>query len=111
MKHEMKLNNDPFINIKNGTKTIELRLNDEKRKLLKKDDLIEFTNRDTNEKMIVKIKNIYHYSSFDELYKHFDKVSMGYKIDDVADPKDMEMYYSKEEQNKYGVLAIEIKKI
>ncbi len=30
MKHEMKLNNEPFECIKNGTKTIELRLNDEK---------------------------------------------------------------------------------
>ena len=28
--HEMKLNNGPFERIKNGTKTIELRLNDEK---------------------------------------------------------------------------------
>lgn len=111
MKYEMKLNNEPFINIKNGTKTIELRLNDEKRKLLKKDDLIEFTNRDTNEKLMVKIKNIYHYSSFEELYKHFDKVSLGYKENEIANPCDMEMYYSKEEQNKYGVLAIEIEKI
>ena len=41
MKHEMKLNNGPFERIKNGTKTIELRLNDEKRKLLKIKDLIE----------------------------------------------------------------------
>lgn len=35
MKHEIKLNNGPFELIKNGTKTIELRLNDEKRQLLK----------------------------------------------------------------------------
>ena len=51
MKHEMKLNNGPFERIKNGTKTIELRLNDEKRQLLKIKDLIEFTNRTNNEKM------------------------------------------------------------
>ena len=41
MKHKMKLNNGPFERIKNGTKTIELRLNDEKRQLLKIKDLIE----------------------------------------------------------------------
>lgn len=111
MKHEMKLNNGPYVNIKNGTKTIELRLNDEKRQLLKIKDLIEFTNRETLEKMLVEIQNLYHYPSFDELYKHFDKVSMGYRENDVADPKDMEEYYSKEEQEKYGVLGIEIKKI
>ena len=34
MKYNMKLNNEPFNLIKNGTKTVELRLNDEKRKLL-----------------------------------------------------------------------------
>ena len=111
MKYEMKLNNGPFTSIKNGTKTIELRLNDEKRQLLKVKDLIEFTNRETLEKMLVEIQNLYHYPSFEELYKHFDKVSMGYKEDDIADPKDMEGYYSKEEQEKYGVLGIEIKKL
>ena len=111
MKYEMKLNNGPYTNIKNGTKTIELRLNDEKRQLLKVKDLIEFTNRETLEKMLVEIQNLYHYPSFEELYKHFDKVSMGYKEDDIADSKDMEEYYSKEEQGKYGVLGIEIKKL
>ncbi|MBR2712211.1 MAG: ASCH domain-containing protein [Bacilli bacterium] len=111
MKHEMKLNNGPFKNIKNGTKTIELRLNDDKRQLLKIKDLIEFTNRETLEQLLVEIENLYHYPSFEELYKHFDKVAMGYKEDEEADPKDMEEYYSKEEQEKYGVLGIEIKKV
>ena len=46
---------------------------------------------------------------FDELYKHLDKIEMGYTADEVADPKDMETYYSKEEQEKYGVLGIKIK--
>lgn len=108
MKHEMKLNNEPFINIKNGTKTIELRLNDEKRRLLKVNDLIEFTNRETNEKLTVLIKELHHYPSFEELYKHFDKVSLGYKENEIANPIDMEKYYSKEEQEKYGVLGIEV---
>ena len=111
MKHEMKLNNGPFKNIKNGTKTIELRLNDEKRQLLKIKDLIEFTNRETLEQLLVEIENLYHYPSFEELYKHFDKVAMGYKEDEEANPKDMEEHYSKEEQEKYGVLGIEIKKV
>lgn len=111
MRHEMKLNNEPFTNIKNGTKTIELRLNDEKRQLLKVKDLIEFTNRTTLEKILVEIVNLHHYLTFEELYKHFDKVSMGYREDEEAKPEDMEEYYSKEEQEKYGVLGIEIKLI
>ena len=111
MKHEMKLNSVPFKKIKNGTKTVELRLNDEKRQLLKIKDLIEFTNRANNEKMLVEIENLYHYSSFEELYKNFDKVAIGYDEDDIANPKDMEEYYSPEKQSKYGVLGIEIKKM
>lgn len=43
----MRLHNSPFKLIKNGTKTIELRLNDEKRKLIKVGDIIRFTNRVT----------------------------------------------------------------
>ena len=42
--------------------------------------------------------------------KHFDKVSLGYDENEIADPKDMEKYYSKEKQKKYGVLGIKIKK-
>lgn len=36
---------------------------------------------------------------------------LGYKEYEIADFKDMEMYYTKEEQNKYGVVGIENKKI
>ena len=111
MTYKMNLNEKPFNLIKNETKTVELRLNDEKRQLLKIKDLIEFTNRTNNEKMLVEIANLYHYPSFEELYKHFDKVAMGYDEDDIADPKDMEEYYSPEEQSKYGVLGIKIKKM
>lgn len=111
MKHEMKLNNEPFECIKNGTKTIELRLNDEKRKLLTVGDYIEFTNRVTNEKLLVKVIDLFKYNSFEELYKHFNKIEMGYSINEEANPKDMENYYSKEEQEKYGVLGIKIKKL
>ena len=111
MKHEMKLNNEPFECIKNGTKTIELRLNDEKRKLLTVGDYIEFTNRITTEKLLVEVIDLFKYNSFEELYKHFNKIEMGYSINEEANPKDMENYYSKEEQEKYGVLGIKIKKL
>lgn len=96
---------------KKWNKTIELRLNDEKRQLLKINDCIEFTNKTNNEKILVKIENLYHYPFFEKLYKNIDKMAMGYNKDDIADPKDMEKYYYKKEQSKYGVLGIKIKKI
>ena len=111
MTYKMNLNEKPFNLIKNETKTVELRLNDEKRQLLKIKDLIEFTNRDNNEKMIVEIEDLCYYPTFEELYKHFDKVSRGYDENEVANYQDMEEYYSKEEQSKYGVVGIKIKKL
>lgn len=104
MRHRMHLNNDQFNWIKNGTKTLELRLNDEKRQLLKERDLIEFTNRLTKETIVVEVLKLHKYSNFLELYKYLDNISMGYD-------KDMERYYSKEEEDKYGVVGIEIKMI
>ena len=111
MKNEMKLNNGPFNKIKNGTKTVELRLNDEKRQKLNINDNIEFTNIKTSERITVTIKDLHKYQNFEELYKHFDKVSMGYTEDEIANYKDMEEYYSKEEQAKYGVVGIEVEVI
>ena len=109
--HYMKLHNNPFNLIKSGTKTIELRLNDLKRQKIKVDDLIEFTNRITDEKMVVRVVDLIKFNSFSDLYKNFSKVSMGYREDEDANPSDMELYYSLEEQEKYGVLAIKIEKI
>lgn len=109
MIHNMRLHNDPFIKIKNNTKTIEIRLNDEKRQQLKVGDTIEFTNVTNNEKILVGITDLYKFKNFTELYKKFDKISLGYNEDEIANPKDMEEYYSTIEQEKYGVLGIKIK--
>lgn len=109
MIHKMKLKDKPFKSIKAGTKTIELRLYDEKRKLLNAGDVIEFTNIDTKEVIKVEILQLHRFNNFDDLYKHFNKISMGYEENEVAKPSDMEEYYSKEEQQEYGVVGIEIK--
>ncbi len=109
MIHKMKLKDKPFKSIKAGTKTIELRLYDEKRKLLNVGDVIEFTNIDTKEVIKVEILQLHRFNNFDDLYKHFNKISMGYEENEVAKSSDMEEYYSKEEQQEYGVVGIEIK--
>ena len=111
MIHNMRLHNSPFELIKSGTKTIELRLDDEKRKLINIGDIIVFENRTTNEQIRVKVVNLHKYDSFEKLYKHFDKISLGYAKDEEANYKDMEKYYSSSEQEKYGVVGIEIKLI
>ena len=106
--HEMRLHNSPFKLIKSGTKTIEMRLNDEKRQLIKVGDSIKFINRVTEEEMVTLVKGLHYYDSFDELYKYFDKVSIGYAEDEEANPDDMSQYYSKDDILKYGGVGIEI---
>lgn len=111
MKHEMKLNDSPFNKIKNGTKTMELRLYDEKRRRLREKDYIEFTNILNGDKLTIQIEALYKFKDFVELYKEIDKCQMGYENDDIADPNDMEKYYSLYEQEKYGVLAIKMRNV
>lgn len=109
MLHEMRLNNEPFNLIKKGAKTIEMRLYDEKRRKIHEGDSIEFINRLTNEKIMTNVIKLHVYKSFKELYEHFDKISLGYKENEEANPEDMKLYYSQEEQDKYGVVGIKIK--
>ena len=109
MIHRMNLWNDSFLSIKNGTKTVEMRLNDEKRSLVHSGDTIIFTNVDTKEEIVVFVLNTVIYKDFFELYKHYNKIEIGYADDEVSDPTDMFQYYSKKMIDKYGALAIEIK--
>lgn len=109
MIHNMKLQDDPFIKIKKGLKTVEMRLNDEKRQKINIDDDIEFTNIKTSEKLICKVLNLYKYKNFEELYKNHDKISIGYDKDEVSNSNDMKKYYAEDKINKYGVLGIKIK--
>ena len=105
--HNMKLNNKPFCLIKNRKKTVELRLNDEKRKKVKVGDIIIFENNETLEKISVLVVKIYKFNNFKKLYENIDKTLMGYSNEEEALSSDMEKYYSIEQQNKYGVLGIE----
>ena len=107
--HNMKLNNKPFYSIKNGMKTVELRLNDEKRQKVKVGDIIIFENLDNLEKISVLVLKIHKYDNFKKLYENIDKTLMGYSSEEIANSSDMEKYYSIEQQNKYGVLGIEFR--
>ena len=111
MTHFMKLKPEPFKAIKIGMKDIEMRLNDEKRQTIKIGDFIEFTNTESGEILKVKVINKHHFSSFDDLYKSFDKSRLGYYENEIAHPNDMTQYYPQEEINQSGVVGIEIKLI
>lgn len=108
MVHKMNLWDESFQKIKSGEKTIEMRLCDEKRSLIALGDVIEFTNIKNGEILECAVTDLYKYESFYELYKHHDKISIGYSHDEKADPDDMLTYYSAEKIKKYGALGIEV---
>lgn len=110
-EHVMNLTPAPMQEIRTGNKTIELRLNDEKRKQISVGDTIKLINtEDSNDTLRVKVVDLFLFSSFAELYDNLPLLNCGYNEDNIntASPDDMEMYYSREKQNKYGVVGIEI---
>ena len=111
MIYEMKLNANPFASVKSGEKRVEMRLRDEKRARIKIGDQIQFIHADTGEGLLCKVVALYPYDSFEDLYRNHDKISIGYKADEVADPNDMLAYYPAEKIAKYGVLGIGIEVI
>ena len=110
--HYMNLFESPFNLIKDEIKTIELRLNDEKRRLIKVNDFIIFENINNKSKKIkTKVINIYHFKSFEDLYLNLDLLKCGYTEKDIKEASyiDMLEYYSQDKEYKYGVLGIELK--
>lgn len=109
MLHKMKLRIEPFEKIKNGSKTIELRLNDEKRQLVQVGDFIEFSMLENlKETITVRVTALHRFDSFNKLYATLPKEKLGYRANEVPEPNHMDVYYSREKQAQYGVLGIEI---
>ena len=109
---ELRLNEKYFNLIKAGTKTIEMRLFDEKRKQYQIGDVLIFKKRPEEVETInAKIINLHKAKNFADLYKNFNKIQLGYAENETANPEDMQDFYSLEEQLKYGVVGIEIELI
>ncbi|MCR4851145.1 MAG: DUF1810 family protein [Lachnospiraceae bacterium] len=109
MLHQMKLKLSPFEKIKNGSKTIELRLYDEKRQKVQVGDFIEFTCLDKPKQRIqTRVTALHRFTTFAELYASLQKEKLGYNPTDAPNPNHMDEYYSCEDQEKYGALGIEL---
>ena len=106
MTHEMNLQDKYFDFILNGTKRIELRLNDEKRQQIKIGDTIIFCN-EQGETFSAEVKDLFRQNYFEELFENFE-------IDILADKsmtkaellQVLSEFYSAEKQKEFGVLGI-----
>ena len=111
MKHIMNLHSAPYEMIRSGRKTIELRLYDEKRRLISIGDEIKFvSSSDSAISLNCRVIALHKFDSFEDLYDSLPLLQCGYTENDIstASPNDMDVYYSKENQKKYGVIGIEI---
>ena len=107
--HSMGLNPGPFEAIRSGAKTIELRLYDEKRRRIRPGDRIVFTDTaDESRTLPAEVRELLVFPSFEELYAALPLTACGYSEAELpgASPRDMEVYYSPEQQRRYGVVGI-----
>lgn len=108
----MHLESEIFDLVNNNIKNIEVRLNDDKRKNLKVGDIINIINRGNNESINVRIINLEYFSSFKECINNYDLNRLyNHSItrDEFLDL--LYKFYSKEDEIKYGVVAISFEKI
>ena len=111
MVHVMKLKNEPFQKIKSGQKTVELRLFDNKRRQLDIGDDIIFTNlSNADERLAVRVKALYRYASFEELFNEISPEKCWNRKGETAKEAAVGMlkYYSDNQIRSYGVLGIKI---
>lgn len=109
--HTMHLDSAPFKKIESGEKTVEVRLNDEKRQKVKVGDIIAFFNDYDDINIIVtEVVSLRHFSSFIKLFAsdmYLKTGSGGMSAEEAADS--MYKYYTKKQENDEGVMGIEIK--
>ncbi len=91
MEHTIKLQPKYYNFMLKGTKRIELRLFDEKRKFINLGDTLKILKEpDLKESFDTKVVGLLRYNSFEEMFEDF------------------EQFYTKEKQQQNGVLGIRI---
>ena len=110
MKHEMKLRQIYFDKIKKGEKIYEIRLNDEKRRLIDVGDVLIFKKEpELNDQLVTEVKDLIYFDSFDEMVNTLPTEKIGFEDMDKESIKNIYyQFYSKEDEKKYGIVAIKV---
>ena len=106
----MKLQSKYYNYIKSGTKRIELRLYDEKRKNINIGGIITFYKEpELVESFDSKVIGLLRYNSFSDLFKDFDIELLADKSMSKEELLNtLERFYTVDMQKKYGILGIRI---
>ena len=109
--HVMRLAKIPYESMKRGEKTVEVRLNDEKRQAVKVGDVIVFECKEgVADAIAAQVVALHHFDRFAELFASvlLSKTGCtGMTAKEAAES--LYRYYTKEQEERYGVLGIEIK--
>jgi len=111
MIHQMGLYGEYFASIIEGRKTVEVRLNDEKRRQIKVGDIIEFIKvPEQDETLQVQVVELRQYNTFTEMYEDIpfrDFDCEGWSLQEMIDGT--YEIYTPEQEKQWGTLAITIK--
>lgn len=111
MIHQMGLYGEYFNSIKEGKKTVEVRLNDEKRRKIRIGDTLEFIKvPEQDETIKVQVTNLKTYNTFQAMYEDIpfqDFDCEGWSMKEMIEGT--YEIYSPEQEKEWGTLAIKIK--
>lgn len=109
MEMIIHLDSDIFDIVKNNSKDVEIRVNDEKRRKLKVGDTLVFLKRpNDDEELRATITDLVYFNNFLEVVDNYPMKRIyldEYTKEDFVNL--ISRFYSEEEVNKYGVVAIE----
>ena len=107
--HTMKVQTKYYQLLKAGTKTVELRLWDEKRQQIKIGDEITFSDlSDPKDTFTAQVLALHHAPNFDKLCDIIQPTQAGFSTKEEL-INCLQEFYTLEAQKQYGVVGIEIK--
>ena len=106
---KMQLQEVHFQKIKHGYKTIEVRLNDTKRRAINVGSKICFINEDNGETIWAEVLDLHHFATFKALFESDYFPQCGFQGRTPCEAVEcMRQYYSEKEEKSCGVVGIEI---
>ena len=107
-RHDMRLDNTYFDLVSSCKKTVEIRLNDEKRSGIAVGDTIVFIDRaDESRTVNTLVKNVTRFSSLDSLLREYPIEEFSIAEDEESLQSLIAKIYSKEKIQRFGFVAFE----
>lgn len=111
MIHQMKVKEIYFNRIKDGEKIYEVRLLDEKRKQIKVGDILQIKKEpEMIEVLNAKVIDLIYFKNFEEMANVLPAKQIGFDGWEKGDiVKEYHKFYSDQEEQELGVVAIKVK--